>query len=110
MKHAITEEGDLAVVALEGEIDLEFSRRVRDVLLEAVGNYRGVVVDLTGVSMVDSSGVASMLEAFQTARKRGKGFILAAANENVTKVLRLARLDTVFELADDVEAAKQALA
>lgn len=110
MKHSVSEEGDLAVVTLEGEIDLEYSRRAREILLDAVGNHRGVVVDLTGVSMVDSSGIASMLEAFQTARKRGKGFILAAANENVSKVLRLARLDTVFEVADDVAAAKKALA
>ncbi len=110
MDHTITEEGDVVVVALKGDIDLEFSFHAREVLLEAVGEALAVVVDMSGVGMVDSSGVASLLEAFQAARKRGKGFVLAAVGQPVIRVLKLARLDTVFEIADDVEAAKKSLA
>ena len=110
MEYTITEENDLIVVALTGEIDLEFSNDMREVLLGAVGDARGVVVDLSGVSMIDSSGIASLLEAFQNARKRGKEFVLAAADDAVLRVLKLARLDTVFHLEKDVAAAKKALA
>ncbi len=102
------EEGDLVVVALKGDIDLEYSGEVREALLEAVGPaVRGVIVDMSGVTMIDSSGVASLLEAFQTARKRGKDFILAAAGDPVMRVLKLARLDTVFQMVTDVAQAKQ---
>ncbi len=110
MNYTVTEENDLIVVALKGEIDLEFSNDMRDVLLGAVGDGRGVVVDLSGVSMIDSSGIASLLEAFQKARNRGKGFVLAAAGDSVLRVLKLARLDTVFHVEKDVDAAKKALA
>lgn len=68
----------------------------------------GVVVDLSGVTIIDSSGVACLLEAFNSVRHRGKGFILASVDESILRVLKLARLDTVFEIADDVEAARRA--
>ncbi len=104
------EAGDLVIVALKGDIDLEHSGKVREALLEAVGPARGVIVDMSGVTMIDSSGVASLLEAFQTARKRGKDFILAAAGDPVMRVLKLARLDTVFQITTDVAEAKQEMA
>mgnify|MGYP002725768394 CR=1 FL=1 len=110
MDHTITEEGNLVVVALKGDIDLQYSPKARDVLLEAAGDAHGVVVDMSGVGMIDSSGVASLLEAFQTCRNRGKGFVLAAADEPVFRVLKLARLDTVFEIAEDLEKARKLLA
>ena len=110
MEISANEDGDLVVVALKGEIDLEYSGQVREALLEAVGKARGVIVDMSGVSMIDSSGVASLLEAFQTARKRGKEFVLVSVDESVLRVLKLARLDTVFHLAGDVAEAKQEMA
>ncbi len=109
MEHDVTEEGDLVIVALRGDIDLEYSASAREILLEAVGKGSGVVVDLSGVTMIDSSGIAGLLEAFQSARNHGKGFILASVDESVLRVLKLARLDTVFEITDDIEAARQAL-
>ncbi len=109
MQHDVTEQDGLVIVALKGDIDLEYSASMRDILLKAADEGTGVVVDLSGVTMIDSSGVAGLLEAFQSARKRGKGFILASVDESVLRVLKLARLDTVFEIADDIEAARQAI-
>ena len=105
MELSIVEEGDIAVVTLNGDLDLEHSNRMRQNLLDILGKARAVIVDLAGVTMIDSSGIASLLEAFQTARKRGKGFVLAGAGGSVIKVLKLARLETVFEIVDDVETA-----
>ncbi len=109
MEHDVTEEDGLVIVALKGDIDLEYSAALRDILLEAASEGAGVVVDLSGVTMIDSSGVAGLLEAFQFARNHGKGFILASVDESVLRVLKLARLDTVFEIADDVETARRSL-
>ena len=109
MELSIVEEGDIAVVTLQGDIDLEHSSRMRQNLLDTLADARAVIVDLAGVTMIDSSGVASLLEGFQEARKKGKDFILAAPGDPVMRVLTLARLDTVFEIADDVTAAKEAV-
>jgi len=106
MEYTVAEkEGNLVIVALKGEVDLKYSADLRKILLDATAKAGGVVVDMSGVRMIDSSGIASLLEAFQTARKRGKGFVLAGAGESVIKVLKLARLETVFEIVDDVETA-----
>ena len=69
MELSIVEEGDIAVVTLKG--DLEHSSRMRQNLLDILGKARAVIVDLAGVTMIDSSGIASLLEGFQEARKKG---------------------------------------
>ncbi|MDP6262581.1 MAG: STAS domain-containing protein [Rhodospirillales bacterium] len=102
MKHHIREEGDTIIVAFEDDIDLECSGEARDVLMDCVSRGAAIQVDLSGVSMIDSSGVASLLEAFQNARKKGKTFTLAGVGGSVMRVLKLARLDTVFPFADSV--------
>ena len=96
MDHVVTKRGNTVTVALEGEIDLECSSAMRDVLLDNLSRGRAMIVDMSGVSLIDSSGVAGLLEAFQEAKKKGRRFSLTAVNEPVMKVFRLARLETVF--------------
>ena len=102
MKCEIRDEGDAAVVALSGDVDLESSPRVRSALLDCVSTRSAVVVDMSAVSYIDSSGVASLVEAFQTARKSDTRFVLAQVSEAAMRVLELARLDRVFTIVDDV--------
>lgn len=110
MDHTITNDGDCVVVALHGDIDLLYSAHAREILLKATDEALAVVVDLSGVGMIDSSGVASLLEALQASRKRNQRFILAAIDPSVDRVLKLARLETVFEITDDVDTAMLSLA
>ena len=105
MNHEITEDGNIIVVALEGDVDLSSSPDARKVLLGCVRKGRPVIVDMAGVSYIDSSGVASLVEALQGARKAGSEFALAAVSEAALRVLRLARLDTVFTIHESREAA-----
>ena len=93
------------VVTLGGEVDLQHSPRLRKVLMELMGLRRAVVVDMAGVAYIDSSGIASLVEAYQTARRQAGRFTLAAISAPAMRVLRLARLDQVFAIADSVEAA-----
>lgn len=98
MKHEVTDEGESVVIAFEGDIDLQTSPKARDALLDAVGRGRAVVVNLAGVGYIDSSGVASLVEALQTAKKGGQTLALAAVSEGAMRVLKLARLDAVFTI------------
>jgi anti-sigma B factor antagonist len=102
MRHAVREEGGALVVAFAGEVDLEHSPAAREVLLASVARGRRVLVDLSGVSYIDSSGVASLVEAFQAARKAGIGFALAGVSAAARRVLELARLDRVFVIHESV--------
>lgn len=98
MKCEIREESGVAVVALTGDVDLETSPRLRKALLDCVSVKRGVLVDMAGVSYIDSSGIASLVEAFQTARKSRTGFGLVAVSPAALRVLQLARLDGIFAI------------
>lgn len=102
MHHQIRDENGVLVVSFEGDIDLENSGNVRSILLDCVFRGRAVVIDMSKVPLIDSSGVAGLLEAFQSARKKGRKFVLADLDPSVMRVLKLARLDMVFVIADDV--------
>ena len=96
-----TDADGVTVVALAGDVDLETSPQARSALLAAVtGGNGGVVADLPGVTYIDSSGVASLVETLQKARGAGKTFALAAVSDAARRVLELARLDRVFTLLD----------
>jgi len=101
----VRDRGEATVIVLAGEIDLQTSPEVRTAVLDVLGRGRPVVVDLSAISYIDSSGVASLVEGFQVAKKRGLSFVLAQASPSVMRVLRLARLDRIFAFADDVDAA-----
>ena len=62
-----------------------------------------LLVDLAGVPYMDSSGVASLVEAYQSARQSQGFFGLAAATPGVVRVLELARLDQVFNVFPGIE-------
>jgi anti-sigma B factor antagonist len=85
-------------IFLAGEIDLETSPALRKALLDHLGEGEEVLVDLAEVSYMDSSGIASLVEAYQRARDKSLGFALTRVSDPVLKVLKLARLDRVFTI------------
>ncbi len=103
MNHSVSECRGVLVVALEGDVDLESSPEARRVLLDAVRRGPSVLVDLSGVGYLDSSGVASLVEAFQQARRRRADFGLVCVTETTRRVLELARLDRVFRIFPSLE-------
>jgi anti-sigma B factor antagonist len=103
MQHEVREVDDTSVVSLRGEVDLEHSPKARKVLLSCVRSGRNLTVDLSQVEYIDSSGIASLVEAFQESRKRGTRFSLAAVSPAALRVFELARLDKVFTIHDSVE-------
>lgn len=103
MEHETREKQGVVIVGLKGDVDLQTSPNARQVLLESVAKGMPVLVDLSGVGYIDSSGVASLVESFQTARKSGQNLALVAVSEGALRVLQLARLDKVFTICDTVE-------
>ena len=93
------------IVALEGDVDLNRAPEVRRSLLDCVARGLDVLVDLSGVSYIDSSGIASLVEALQEAGKKGIRLGLVAVSEDARKVFQLARLDKVFAIHPDLDAA-----
>ena len=103
MEHAVRDEQGALVVSFRGEVDLEHSPKAREVLLDCVGRGVSVFVDLSEVSYIDSSGVASLVEAFQLAKQKDSAFALVSVNPSAMRVFALARLDRVFTIHETLE-------
>lgn len=104
----VTEEQGTALLALEGDVDLSCSPDARKVILEALDDGKDLLINLSGVTYIDSSGVASLVEGYQMAKKMKLSFALVSASEAVMNVLQLARLDSVFPIYASVEEYREA--
>ena len=97
------------VLPLEGEIDLHISPRVAVSLAQMTQKKRDpVVVDLARVTYIDSSGLAVLIEGMQSVEEYGGKFALTGLQENVRSIFESARLDQVFRIFPDVDAALSA--
>ncbi len=92
------------VLELKGDIDLSRSPDARRQILDCLEGGRHLLIDLGGVSYIDSSGVASLVEGYQTAKKKGLRFGLVGVSAAALGVLQLARLEKVFPLHASAEA------
>jgi len=108
MKYNTREEGGYTVIELDGEVDLSCSPEARKQILQCLDGKNSLLVDLSGVSYIDSSGVASLVEGYQAAKKHSLKFGLIGVSTAAMGVLQLARLDKVFPIHSSVEARLQA--
>jgi len=85
------------VLPLKGEIDLHVSPGVESSLASMIAKRpEHVVVDFSGVTFIDSSGLAVLIKAMQDVKEYGGKFALAGINNNVRSIFEMARLDQVF--------------
>ncbi|HHO68339.1 MAG TPA: anti-sigma factor antagonist [Gammaproteobacteria bacterium] len=103
MTFAVQDSNGFTVVQLSGEIDLRNSPEARKLILTSLKKQKHVMVDLSAVEYIDSSGVASLVEGFQYARSNDLEFGLLGVSDAAMNVLRLARLDQVFRIYDSLD-------
>jgi anti-anti-sigma factor len=70
--------------------------------------HKNLVVDLAGVTAIDSAGIRALVRGHTSAQRAGGNLRLAAAGPAVRKVLEISRLANIFESYDSVEAARLA--
>lgn len=98
-----------AVLKPHGDIDMASSPLLRSRLQEAESSSaKRLVVDLSGVSYMDSSGVATLVEAMQVARRGGQQLILFGMQDRVRSIFEIAKLDSVFTIVESLPEALEA--
>jgi anti-sigma B factor antagonist len=97
--------GGWHVIAVRGEVDLNSSPQLRKLVLAGIDRMSRVAVDLSGAEYMDSSGVATMVEALKAASEKKKKFALLSPSSAVTRVLELARLNSLFDIRASLEGA-----
>lgn len=103
MSYLVEEKNGYSVVYLDGDVDLSCSPDARKVILDCLQRQLHLLVDLSRVSYIDSSGVASLVEGYQVSRKKNLKFALVGVSENAMNVLKLARLDQVFPIYESAD-------
>ena len=105
MKYPESEKNGFMIISLVGEVDLNYSPVAREQILKYLKQKKDVLVDLSQVIYIDSSGIASLVEGFQLARQQKLFFALFGVSRAAMQVLQLARLDKVFPIYPDIDAA-----
>ncbi|HVD94726.1 MAG TPA: STAS domain-containing protein [Candidatus Limnocylindria bacterium] len=94
------------VLPLKGEIDLHVSPAITASLNQMIEKKpKRLVVDLSEVTYIDSAGLAALIEAMQKVEGYGGKFLLAGLQETVRSIFEISRLDQVFQIFPDADAA-----
>src|SRR5262249_42324484 len=93
------------VVDLEGAIDLANSRDLRTKLFERLPSTPRLLLNMSGIRYIDSSGIATLVEVLKQARTLQKDFALFGLGPAVHDVLKLTNLLKVFRVFDTEERA-----
>jgi anti-anti-sigma factor len=93
-------------LALIGELDLSTVEKVEEELRRVEdGGAQTVVLDLTSLSFLDSTGLRTIVTADQRARKSGRRLAIVKGPDTVHRVFTITRLDERLDMvegADDV--------
>ena len=99
----VTTDGDKATVALRGELDLSGVDRARQAIEEAEGGSAGLLVlDLSELDFIDSTGLEVMLRAARRAHDEGRRLIVARPSRYVRRLLEMTAIDQSLDIVDDV--------
>lgn len=108
VEHETIDDG-VTVVRPVGDVDLSRSPLLREAISEAQqSNPLRIIIDLSGVPYMDSSGVATLVEAMTIARKQKCTLVLCNMQDKVRAIFEITRLDSVFTIVDNCEDAQHA--
>jgi anti-sigma B factor antagonist len=105
---SIENEGSSCMMALDGEVDVYTSSRLRQALNEAIDKGCGnVVVDLQELGFIDSSGLGVLVSALRRLKENGGTLRLVCTKESILKIFRITGLDKVFPIFSTVAEAQE---
>ena len=106
LETAMRTEGGIAVLGVAGEIDVYTAPEFKSAINRAIeSGTTDLVIDLSQVSYMDSSGFGTLLGATKRVRPKGGSINLIGCSEAIERMMRITRLDTVFNLFSTVDEA-----
>ena len=94
------------VISVSGEIHVttapEFSSKLNDAI---VAGTRGVVIDMTGVEFIDSTGLSVLLNGLRRVTRAEGRLALVVSNPTVLRLFEITKLDSTFDIQPTREAA-----
>lgn len=103
--------GNILILHLEGELDTYNCGQLRSVVVEQVEQgHNQIIVDMTAVEYIDSTGLGSLVGGLKRVSERGGSMRIICDNPQILKVFEITGLDRVFGIhkseAEALEAAR----
>ncbi|MFF4136605.1 STAS domain-containing protein [Streptomyces mirabilis] len=99
--------GHTAVLTLTGELDLYTAETLYNSVADVLDHQRTVILELTGVTFSDSSGLNTLLRLRRRAQDRHADLVLAAPPPHLVRLLALTGADSVFTIHGSLAEAQQ---
>ena len=111
MKINTQDYNDVTIVELQGELDSEFSEMFESTIVTIVAERKiGLVVDMSNVGFIDSSGLEQLLWARDYCSENNCQLRLAGIEENCGKILEVTRLENEFDRYENLSEAVKSFA
>ena len=98
MTYKVNEEGNIATVYLDGEIDMDVTEKAKEAIMPLIEAKKEVHLNLKDVQYMDSSGISVLIESHQKAVEVGTKVILKEISKSVLKVIMMAKLEQILNL------------
>jgi len=98
VKISVRDVGNAKVVKVEGDVDLGTSPDLRRTLFESLLKAAKVAVNLEAIRYIDSSGIATFIEALKDSQRQQKEFVLFGLSPAVEQVFRLTHVIRIFQV------------
>lgn len=99
--------GDVAVIEVEGKVNINSSKLIETVGSLLEGGITKIIVDMQNVDFIDYNGLSVLAIAYKSALNRKGTMSLCGLSLHILELLRIVKLDDVFEIYNNV---KEALA
>ena len=98
MAYDVKEEGNIATVYLNGEIDMDVTEKAKEVIFPHIDSGKEVHLNLSNVQYMDSSGISVLIESHQKALEKNTKVIIKEVSKSVLKVIMMAKLEQILNL------------
>ena len=98
MSYKVSEEGNVATVHLDGEIDMDVTEKAKEVIFPHIDAGKEVHLNLSNVQYMDSSGISVLIESHQKALDKNTKVIIKEVSKSVLKVIMMAKLEQILNL------------
>lgn len=101
-----TSAGDVPILAVNGEVDVYSAPALKDQIGELIQSGKStLIVDLSGVAFLDSTGLGALVEARAATTEAGGSLPIVCNQERILKLFTITGLDGVFSIHPDISAA-----
>ena len=98
MSYKVTEEGNIATIHIDGEIDMDVTEKAKEAIFPHIDSGKEVHLNLSNVQYMDSSGISVLIESHQKALEKNTKVIIKDVSKSVLKVIMMAKLEQILNL------------